>query len=260
MEKESLTNIGGNIESALKGDYTLSISNILKEAWQLTQRSRKSINISLLGTSFIGMVLTALVLSIYGDFSTALQNPKATFLINIITTVVLSPLLAGVEMFGVMASIGLKSQPKMLLNFLKYSMPIILCSLCVMMLTTIGLQLILPGIYLMVALTFTMPLIIEKKLSPLKAIIISLKATRFQWFNLFFLHLILALVLIFSLMPLAMLSQSPAGIVGVVFFVFVLSYLAPMYYHMKGIVYREIFGLGVQEQQHNSVVDNNFLA
>ena len=261
MEKEPVTHIGGNLASALKGDYKLNVALILKEAWELTQLSRKTINLSLVLISLIGVVLTGIVLNAYGGYEVALKSQQASLLINIITSVVLSPLLAGVEMFGVMASVGIKSQPKMLLTFIKYSASIVLCALCTMILTTIGLQLILPGIYILIALTLTMPLIIEKKLTPLNAIIVSFKATRFQWFNLFFLHIIIMFLLLLSLFPFMILANNAPGmaIIGFVLLLFALSYIAPMYFHMKGIVYREIFGLGVQAVD-SDIVDDNFLA
>lgn len=265
MEKEPVTHIGGSLTSALKGDYNLNVALILKEAWELTKLSRKAINVSLVLISLVGAVLTSIVMNAYGGYESALQNQQSALLINLITSVVLSPLFAGVEMFGVMASVGIKSQPKMLLTFIKYSSSIALCALCTMVLTTLGIQLLLlPGIYIIVALTLTMPLIIEKKLTPLNAIIVSFKATRFQWFNLFFLHLIMVLLLIMSLVPFMMLVTSAPNmaIIGFVLLLFALSYIAPMYFHMKGIVYREIFGLGVQTVDAQSIINNgnDFLA
>ncbi len=112
----------------------------------------------------------------------------------------------------------------------------------------------------MIALTLTMPLIIEKKLSPLKSILISLKVTRFQWPQIFLLHFILATVFFVSLLPLLFLINSPASIIGVAIFFFSMSYLAPMYYHMKGILYREIFGLDIQTVDKQTSINSTFSA
>ena len=262
MENKPKTNIGGSLASAIKGDYKLNVTSILKEAWQLTKQSRKTINLSLMLVSIIGAVLTSIVVQSYGGYEFALNNQQAALLINLITSVVLAPFLAAIEMFGVMASVGIKSQSKMLLSFTKYTASIVLCALCTMVLTTIGIQLILPGIYIMIALSLTMPLIIEKKLSPLNAIIVSFKATRFQWFNLFFLHIAFMLMLLLALFPFILLGQNSPGlaVIGFGFLLFAVSYIAPMYFHMKGIVYREIFGLGVQSSTNDDVINNNFLA
>lgn len=260
MEKDPIVHIGGDIESALKGDYKLNVPAILKEAWLLTKASRKTINTSLLGVMLLGVVIVSILGQLLGGLIAVQESPQASLIINIVVTVVLAPFLAGIEMFGVMASVGVKTKPKMMFSFLKFANSVVLCALCTSVLTSIGLQLVLPGIYLMVALTLTMPLIIDKQLSPLKAIVISLKTTRFQWFNLFFLHLVLFFALILSLMPLAILIKSPAVIIGFIFFMFALSYLAPMYYHVKGIVYREMFGLDVQAVDAEPMINNNFLA
>jgi len=101
----------------------------------------------------------------------------------------------------------------------------------------------LPGIFLAVALSLVIPLVVEKKFSPVKAISLSVKALRFNWFKIFSLYLILISALIISLLPLILLAQSELSVIGGVIFFFSLSYLAPLYYNVKGILYREIFGL-----------------
>jgi hypothetical protein len=108
----------------------------------------------------------------------------------------------------------------------------------------VGLQLfVIPGIFLAVALSLVIPLVVEKKFSPIKAIIVSLQALRFQWFKIFSLYLILISLLIVSLFPLIFLAQTSFSVIGGIIFFFSLSYLAPFYYNIKGILYREIFGL-----------------
>ena len=261
MDKHPIVHVGGDMESALNGKYTINIQSILKEAWALTLLSRKTINISLFFILMFGVFITLLTSNFLGGIEKVQQDPEASFLINIIITLVISPLIAGVEMFGVFASVGIKSQPRMLFSFLKSASYVSLCALCSMVLISIGLELfVLPGVYLVIALTLTMPLIIEKKLSPLKSILISLKVTRFQWPQIFLLHFILATVFFVSLLPLLFLINSPASIIGVAIFFFSMSYLAPMYYHMKGILYREIFGLDIQTVDKQTTINSTFSA
>ena len=136
-----------------------------------------------------------------------------------------------------------------------------LCSLLTFVLVSVGLQLlVLPGVFLSVIFSLTIPLVIEKKLSPIKAMVISVQALRFQWFKLLTLYVILSLILALTLIPLFAFQQANLAFIGVVVFVFCLSYLAPMFYNVKGILYREIFGLTVQANDNISSNNDVFIA
>jgi membrane-anchored glycerophosphoryl diester phosphodiesterase (GDPDase) len=104
----------------------------------------------------------------------------------------------------------------------------------------------LPGIYLAVALSLTLPLVVEKKLSPIKAIVLSLQVTRFQWFKLLAIYTFLFLALFLSILPLVIIANTQFSVIGVMFFLIALTFLAPLFYNVKGILYREIFGMQLQ--------------
>ena len=107
------------------------------------------------------------------------------------------------------------------------------------------------------ALSLVLPLVVEKKMSPIKAISVSIQATRFQWFKIFSLYLILALAVLVAALPVAATSASELGFIAIAFFLFCLAYLAPLFYNVKGILYREIFGLQMQAntEQGNTIND-----
>lgn len=259
--EEKKIDIGGNLASALKGEYKLNVQAILTEAWGLAKQHRTTLNISMLIVFFIGVSVTLLVASFLGGTDVILQNPQANLILQIIITVVISPLLASMDMMGVFHSVGLKTQPKLLSTFWYKASAIILCAFITAVVTNVGLALfILPGVYLIVALNTTMPLILEKELSPLKAILVSIQATRFQWIKLFVLYAVLTLALLLSAIPMALLMQTPIGFLGLIFFIFALSYLVPLFYHVKGIIYREIFGVQLTALPNNVVVDDTFSA
>ena len=48
MEKIPVVKVGGSVEEAIKGEYSLDVAAILKEAWQITLKSRMAINLGLL--------------------------------------------------------------------------------------------------------------------------------------------------------------------------------------------------------------------
>ena len=127
------------------------------------------------------------------------------------------------------------------------------------MLTSLGFQLlILPGIFLAVTLSLTIPLVIEKKMSPMKAIILSIQSLRFKFLSIFILYLILFMSLVVLFLPFALLIESNFSPLGIMIFLFGISYLAPLFYNVKGVLYREIFGVSLATNS-SSIKDSNTL-
>lgn len=257
-EKISVLQVGGSMERAVKGDYHIDVKAVLEEAWQQTRKSRISINVGLMFTFILGIGVTMLLSSYLGGIELVMEDPQSFMIINIAVTIVIWPFLAGVEMMGVLHSIGLKTEPKLVFSFLKRGSWVAVCALLTSMLTSIGIQLfVVPGIFLAVSLSLTIPLVVEKKLTPMKAIVISLQATRFQWFKLFAIYSILAMALVVASLPIALLANSPTGMIGVIMFIFAFTYLAPMFYNVKGILYREIFGMQLHTAEGEQIKPND---
>ncbi|WP_085299665.1 hypothetical protein [Cognaticolwellia mytili] len=247
MEKLPIMKVGGSIDTAIKGEYNLDVVAILKEAWQITLKSRMAINLGLFFCLFIGMFVSIIASAPLGGIEEVIKDPQSMTLLNIIVTLVVYPFLVGVEMMGVFHSVGLKTRSQLVFAFLKRGSWVAVCALLTSTLVTIGLTLFyLPGIFLAVALSLALPLVVEKRLSPMKAITVCIQATRFQWFKLFSIYLLLALAVIISALPVAAAGGSELGFIAIAFFLFCLTFIAPMFYNVKGILYREIFGLQTQ--------------
>ncbi len=244
MENNKVVQIGGDIEESLKGNYKIVPKAILQEAWQKTATNRLPINLGLIFVFILGMIISSLASHYMGGIEKVLSDPNALNIVNLIVNIAIWPFLAGIEMMGVLHAVGLKTEAKLTFAFLKRGSWVIVCALFCSILISLGLQLlIVPGIFLAVALSLTIPLVVEKNLSPLKAIVLSIKVLRFQWFNIFATYFVLMAVFVLSVLPVVLLLNSQLVIVGVVFMIFALSYLAPCYYNVKGILYREIFGM-----------------
>lgn len=239
--------MGGSIEKSLKGEYTIDVSSVLKEAWQLTLQSRIAINLGLFFTLVLGVIVSLLISNAMGGIEQVIQDPQSTTLLNIVVTMIIYPFLVGVEMMGVFHAVGLKTNSKLIFAFLKRGSWVAVCALLTSVLVTLGMSLFyLPGIYLAVALSLTLPLVVEKKLSPIKAIVLSLQVTRFQWFKLLAIYTFLFLALFLSILPLVIIANTQFSVIGVMFFLIALTFLAPLFYNVKGILYREIFGMQLQ--------------
>ena len=140
-QQQTVVKVGGSIEKALKGDYQIDVANTLKEAWEITQKSRASINLGLFFSLFIGMVVSFIASSFLGGIEAVLKDPQAFMLINIIVTLVIWPFLAGVEMMGVFNAIGLKTDFKLTFAFLKRGSWVAVCALLTSFLISLGFSL-----------------------------------------------------------------------------------------------------------------------
>ncbi len=245
-EKITIVQVGGNIESALKGDYQIDVKNIFTEAWQQTLKSRISMNVGLLFSVLLGMLVSFIGSNYLGGIEAVLADPEASMLLNMVVTIAVWPFLGGVEMMGVSHAVGMKTNVKMIFSFLQRASWVVLCALFTSVLINIGFQLfVLPGVFLAITLSLTIPLVIEKKMTPMKAIILSVQTLRFKFLSLLYIYVVLFLSLVLLFMPLALLIESSFAPLGIIVLLIGISFLAPLYYNIKGILYREIFGISI---------------
>lgn len=244
-----MNSIGGSVERAVKGEYSIDVKAILTEAWQLTLKSRMSINLALFLVLVFGMIVSFIASSFFGGIEEVFQDAQAEGsqalqLINVIVTMAVWPFIAGIEMMGVYHAVNKPTNFKMVLSFLHRGSWVALCALLTSILISIGFQLlIIPGVLLAVMLSLTIPLVVEKKLTPVQAIILSVKALRFKVMPLLGIYLVLSMSLIALIVPIILLVESSLAPIAIMVFLFGLSYLAPWYYNVKGVLYREIFGV-----------------
>ncbi|MEY8214157.1 MAG: hypothetical protein RPR97_06685 [Colwellia sp.] len=253
-DENKIVSIGGSVERAVKGEYSIDVKVILTEAWQRTLQSRMSINIALILVLAFGMIVSFITSSFFGGIELVINDPQLLQMINVIVTIAVWPFMAGIEMMGVFHAVNKPTQSKMALSFLHRGSWVALCALLTSLLTSIGFQLfIIPGVFLAVLLSLTIPLVVEKKLTPVQAIVLSVKALRFKVLPLLAIYSVLFMALTILVFPLILLIESSLVPLAIMAFLFGFSYLAPWYYNVKGILYREIFGIYSEEK--NSEVD-----
>ena len=253
-DENKIVSIGGSVERAVKGEYSIDVKVILTEAWQRTLQSRMSINIALILVLAFGMIVSFITSSFFGGIELVINDPQLLQMINVIVTIAVWPFMAGIEMMGVFHAVNKPTQSKMALSFLHRGSWVALCALLTSLLISIGFQLfIIPGVFLAVLLSLTIPLVVEKKLTPVQAIVLSVKALRFKVLPLLAIYSVLFMALTILVFPLILLIESSLVPLAIMAFLFGFSYLAPWYYNVKGILYREIFGIYSEEK--NSEVD-----
>lgn len=245
-----------SIEQAIKGHYIIDAKAVLTEAWQQTRKSRLSINIGLLFVILLGTLVSFIASHFIGGVEAVLNDPKATTILNVVVTVVIWPFIAGIEMMGVYHSLGKVTQAKMVFSFLNRGSWVALCALLTSLLINLGVQLfIIPGVFLAVVLSLTIPLVVDQKLSPSYAIKISIQALRFKFFQLLSIYMVLFMALVVLIFPIALLAETDVGPVAIALFLFGMTYLAPLYFNVKGILYRDIFGV-FEQGDNNQVTDS----
>lgn len=258
QDKKNNASEDAHIEQAIQGHYVIDTKAILNEAWQQTKKTRVSINVGLLFVILLGTIVSIIASSFIGGVEAVLEDHKATTLLNVLVTVIIWPFLAGIEMMGVNHSVGKETQAKMVFSYLNRGSWVALCALLTSLLINLGFQLlILPGIFLAVVLSLTIPLVVDKKLSPTQAIKVSIQALRFQFFKLLSLYMTLFMVLMVLLIPIFLLAESNLSPIAIALFIFGMTYLAPLYYNVKGILYRNIFGLSGEEYVIKSIDTSN---
>jgi hypothetical protein len=263
LPEENLNeSIGGSVDKATRGEYSIDVKGVLFEAWQQTLKSRLPINLGIFIVLVLGMLVSFVVSDFFGGIEAVIEQAKeqesqALQVINAVVTIVVWPFIAGIEMMGVYHAINKPTKTNMILAFLNRGSWVALTALLTSVLISIGLQLfVIPGVLLAALLSLTILLVVEKKFTPMQAIILSIKALRFKILHLLLIYFILLMALISLLLPVSLLLSSSLAPIAIMVFLYGLSYVAPWYYNVKGILYREIFGVFVDK---NTVTDNTNL-
>ena len=232
MSEKEHKSIGGNLEQAQKGEIKLDLKSSLEEAWKLSQNTKRAL---LQGAMFIFALgfLLILLLQNWFDVSNLQEAPLSMRLsLNILLTVISAPLITAMMLMGMGHSVGRSTAFFQVVKPLLGSVLLVLAALMIAAIVDIALTLlILPGLYLSMATGFTLPLIIDKKLPPSQAIMASIKVFNQYWRPLLVFYL--ASMILFTL--------------GMFTLGFAYIWLIPLYFNLKGVLYRELFGIDIHE-------------
>lgn len=226
--------IGGNLERALNDNHTFNPMEVLKEGARLTKHSLGSLLGAVLVSLAIFTVVLMVIIQVFigpVDF----ENPQMTLAMLVAQILVMPPLFAAIHMMGILHSVGQRTQVQDVFRFVKQPFPFILIALITQIISQLvagllpGLIAIFGLLFISVTLSMAIPLAAEYKLSPWQAIRCSFIAIikRFLPF----------LVIYAAMFGLFLLSILTLGI-GLIFVV-------PLFYNVKGILYRDIFGVGI---------------
>ncbi len=243
-EIEKDFNIGGSVERAVSGDYELKAFAIIGEAWSLTIRNFVSFTPSVFAfLTLLGVIFYVILKVMLGDIAAIVpifENPESmdveaassimsAFIVATFTfEILIAPIFASMCLMAMSHSAGLPTKFRHLAKGFQFTLPLILVTMVSLLSQGIVNQLLpLISLYLIVAFSNTSLLICEKRIPPMQSMWLSLRAVNKKFFTIAFLY--------FTVMMMFMLALMLYGI-GLVIVV-------PFFFHLKGILYREMFGI-----------------
>ncbi len=223
----------GSLERAARGEFELSIGAVLNDAWEALPGRKGKIWVAAilgflpptllaLGLQMAGLDATPYLLE--GDINRAMLIQLAQALIMMPVQV---PLMAGLYMFVLKLLVRKDPGYGEVFAYFGQTWPLVGTSLLTLIATYLGLALlILPGLFISIALFFTIPLVAAYDLGPVEAIVLSFKSVSRRWFTVFGVLIMLSLILV----------------AGAFLFLVGLIWALPMFFLGTGIVFLCIFG------------------
>jgi hypothetical protein len=240
---EKYFNLGGSVEKALAGDFELKSVDVIREAWQMTMRHFLSFSPAVIILIAIQVIIFIIAINLQiGDVSSLLmmfQNPEtldpsifqAIFVANFSYEVVGAPIYAGLALMAMSHAAGLRTQTRHITKGLPFMMPVILVTMLNLVFQAVaGAIFPLLSMYLSIAFSNAVLLVCEKKISPFKALFISLRAVNKRVFAVATIYLVAMLIFI----------------AGVMLYGLGLIIAVPFFFHAKAIIYRNMFGIRLQ--------------
>lgn len=250
-------NLGGSVERALSGNYELKAGAVFNEAWRATIQHFLSFSPAIIVLLFVqlGIFYIALKLQL-GDLTVildAFENPESftndivssIYVANFSYEVISAPIYAGISLMAMSHIASLKTKLRHVGKGLQFTIPVILATLMSLMLQgVVGMIFPLLSLYLSLAFSHSILLICEKRVPPMQALLLSLRAINKKIFVVAGLYLGVMLMFIIAAM----------------FYGIGLIFVLPFFFHLKGILYREMFGIKlkiVTTQKNDNDHDGN---
>lgn len=188
-------------QETVRRSRRFTVGRALNKAWELTYGVKGPIwgaALIVYGASLVLMSIFAVLMLATG------MDPEGTVgsLLSIVNSVLSMILTAGLMYMGVRRATGRTVNWKDVFSGFEVAGRIVIASILQMILVVIGFVLfILPGIYLLVGYMLTLPLIVDKKMSPWQAMETSRKAIHKVWWKISGLYFLVGLICAVSAIP-----------------------------------------------------------
>lgn len=221
----------GKFQQGVQPRTEFTLGEALNEAWQYTKGAKASIWAAV-GVMYLIMLILGLGLG-FMQAAVGLDTDSAIGVwaeigVQSLVSALSTLFTAGLMYMGVRRAAERSLTWKMVFNGFSMAFKLIIASILMTLLIVSGVVLlVLPGIYLAVGYTMTLPLMLDRQLDPWQAMEISRKAIHKVWWKVFGLFFVMGLLYIVSSIPLG---------IGLIWTV-------PMSVILVGVVYRYLFGV-----------------
>ena len=196
VAETSSEQLGGSIENTLSGYAELDIGDVFSEAWEKT----KGIKGYVIGGGillYLGVLVVSLILGVL--FGLGEQTIIGGLVGQLVFMMMIYPFIAGVFPLGLRQSVGIPVSFDQQFNQYGMMLPILGIALVQTVATLIGFMLlILPGIYVAIALGLAIPLKVEKQLGVVESLTTSVQLVNKKFLNVAVLAIVASLVASFS--------------------------------------------------------------
>jgi hypothetical protein len=246
MEEQKQYEIqGGSLEKTLNGETELDLKAIAKEAWDLSKNTKTAVLHGVVSLFFIAMVFAWMLQSIFGITDLSIVPERIMISLKVAGIIVTTPIIATMFLLGISHSVGIKPRFLSILKNVMGSILVILLALLLAAMSDVGSFVgsqinVLLGLavlfYINLATGFSIMLLVEKKLAPSECVIQSLKVFHKHWMPLSMFYLVYYCCLFLGALSLG----------------FAYIWIIPFFINMKGILYRELFGVRVISVKNKS--------
>lgn len=192
--------IGGSIENTLAGNADLNVGAVLTEAWEKTKGIKTIVDGGGI-LLYIGLAIISVVLAlIFGADGTTILG---TLITQLVIWILFYPFLAGVFMVGLRQSVGLPVSFDMVFAHYGAAIPLVAIGILASVVTSVGLVLlIIPGLYLSIALSLAIPLHADKQTGVGDSLMMSLKIVNKKFFTVAILAFIATVIMALSVITI----------------------------------------------------------
>lgn len=242
---------GGGDFKGFNGKYDFDIKGIFKRAYNLSSRNNWTLVLALACIWASTFAIYLVYIDAFGITDIALlvsQEMPLTqsqqMMIELTLTFLIAPLWTGVAMLAINTQRKNPLPVFSIFQYFKILPALALASVCIDILFTLGITLLfVPGFYIFAVSTFTLPLIADKKMRPLNAIICSIKMSNVYIWKMMQLYL-----LFFVLLFIVLIS-----------FGFAYLWIGPLYFNVKAVLYQDLFCAQVAQEHSDTSIKNEGL-
>ncbi len=228
QHNDEQTRQSDHIARSLKGQYQFDLTDLVKRSASICKDQFSVVFSACLMLVAVIASLVFILLNFIGLDAIQNLSPVQQSVLDMVGIFVLSPLIAGLWMICVNCVRHQATQASHIVSYFSMGLALGLAQLMISTFIQIGLALfILPGLYLFIATSFTLPLIADRKLRIAEAIVLSCKMV-----NKYFMGFLSLFGLFTVLFLISMLTLGIA-----------LIFVMPFYYVTLAVLYNDLFGV-----------------